>query len=53
VAPERKRFLKNRQMRLFEDILNSSEKGDIFSLAITAFCLLFHELSAAELTDLD
>ena len=31
----------------------SVEKCDVFSLAVTALCLLFHDLRAKNLTDLD
>ena len=33
-------------------IKKNAEKGDIFSLAISAFTLLFHDVKAAELSNL-
>jgi hypothetical protein len=35
-----------------EDLRKSAEKGDIYSLAITALTLLFHNVKAAEFSDL-
>ncbi len=39
-------------MAQLEDLKKSAEKGDVYALAITVLCLIFHEITAAELTDL-
>jgi hypothetical protein len=53
LAPEQKRYVMKQGKGLLEEIKKSAEKGDIFSLAITALCLMFHEITAAELSDLE
>lgn len=35
-----------------EELKKSAEKGDIYALAITAMCLMFQDVKAAELSDL-
>jgi hypothetical protein len=43
-------FLKKKNNNKFKI---SAEKCDVFSLAVTALCLLFHDVRARDLTDLD
>jgi hypothetical protein len=41
-APELKKLIKKKVGDVEEKV--SAEKGDIFALAVTAFCLLFYEV---------
>jgi hypothetical protein len=52
VAPESKRYMLNQGKDELEELKKSAEKGDIYALAITAMCLMFHDVKAAELSDL-